>query len=64
MTLPVYFIILAVTTSLTIASPFAVPTLTDLPYYFTLGAWNTSLPNTNETGVPLVLGQNGTSSLV
>ncbi|KAF8344816.1 hypothetical protein F5887DRAFT_885820 [Amanita rubescens] len=61
MTLPVYFIILAVTT-LTFAYPFAVPTFTDLSYYFKLGAWNTSLPNTNETGVPLVLGQNGASA--
>ncbi|KAF9477214.1 hypothetical protein BDN70DRAFT_811045 [Pholiota conissans] len=30
-----------------------------LPYNFTLGAVNTSLPNANFTGVPLVLGQAG-----
>ncbi len=63
MTLLVYFVILAVTT-LTFGSPFAGPSFTDLPYYFTLAAWNTTLPNANKTGVPLVLGQNGASSLV
>jgi len=30
-----------------------------LPYNFTLAAVNTTLPNANLTGVPLVLGQNG-----
>ncbi|KIL60332.1 hypothetical protein M378DRAFT_187793 [Amanita muscaria Koide BX008] len=35
---------------------------TDLAYNFTLSAWNTTLPNVNETGVPLVLGQNGAST--
>ncbi|KAL0959058.1 hypothetical protein HGRIS_014358 [Hohenbuehelia grisea] len=34
----------------------------DLPYNFTLAAWNTTLPNTNSTGAPLVLGQNGATS--
>ena len=63
MTLPVYFLILAITT-LTFASPFAGPTLTDLPYHFTLAAWNTTRPNANGTGVPLVLGQNGASSQI
>lgn len=30
-----------------------------LPYNFTIAAVNTTLPNANLTGVPLVLGQNG-----
>jgi hypothetical protein len=30
-----------------------------LPYNFTLSAINTTLPNANTTGAPLVLGQNG-----
>jgi L-cysteine desulfidase len=30
-----------------------------LPFNFTLAALNLTLPNTNATGVPLVLGQNG-----
>ncbi|KAG7439795.1 uncharacterized protein BT62DRAFT_688057 [Guyanagaster necrorhizus] len=38
------------------AAVSAIPTLS---YKFTLAALNTSLPNTNDTGVPLVLGQNG-----
>jgi len=32
---------------------------TDLPNAFTLAAINTTLPNANQTGAPLVLGQNG-----
>jgi hypothetical protein len=35
-----------------------------LPYNFTLAAVNTTLPNINTTGVPLVLGQNGKCSAV
>ncbi|KAK0199967.1 hypothetical protein DFS33DRAFT_1388264 [Desarmillaria ectypa] len=38
------------------AAVSAVPTLS---YKFTLAALNTSLPNANNTGAPLVLGQNG-----
>ena len=34
-----------------------------LPYNFTLAAVNVTLPNANQTGAPLVLGQNGTNSL-
>ena len=34
--------------------------LSALPYNFTLAAWNETLPNANSTGVPLVLGQDGT----
>ena len=37
----------------------AQETLTDLPQNFTLAALNTTTPNSNSTGVPLVLGQNG-----
>lgn len=33
--------------------------IASLPYNFTIAAVNTTLPNTNSTGVPLVLGQNG-----
>ncbi|KAH9476120.1 hypothetical protein JR316_0011691 [Psilocybe cubensis] len=33
-----------------------------LPHNFTLAALNTTLPNANTTGAPLVLGQNGASS--
>lgn len=62
MTFRAYFAFLAVTISvlravLTLAYPFSETTLA---YNFTLAARNTSLPNANETGVPLVLGQNGT----
>jgi hypothetical protein len=32
---------------------------TDLPYKFTLAAWNVTRPNANATGVPLVLGEKG-----
>lgn len=38
-----------------------------LPYNFTLAAVNVTLPNANQTGAPLVLGQGGTkfpSSLI
>jgi hypothetical protein len=31
----------------------------DVTYNFTLAAYNKTLPNANDTGVPLVLGQNG-----
>ena len=31
-----------------------------LPYNFTLAAVNVTLPNANQTGAPLVLGQDGT----
>ncbi|KAF8635274.1 hypothetical protein AX15_000496 [Amanita polypyramis BW_CC] len=44
------------------APPPARVVLTDLPYHFTLAAWNATLSNANETGVPLVLGQNGASA--
>ena len=38
-----------------------VPTgLGFLPYNFTLAAVNVTLPNANQTGAPLVLGQDGT----
>lgn len=37
----------------------AVSAVPNLSYQFTLAALNTSLPNTNDTGAPLVLGQNG-----
>ncbi|KAF8962082.1 hypothetical protein BDZ97DRAFT_2026110 [Flammula alnicola] len=37
-------------------------TLGNLPLNFTLAAVNTTHPNTNRTGAPLVLGQNGASS--
>ncbi|PPQ95789.1 hypothetical protein CVT26_015889 [Gymnopilus dilepis] len=33
--------------------------ITNLPFKFTLAALNTTLPNANNTGAPLVLGQNG-----
>ena len=33
--------------------------LRTLPYNFTLAAWNKTGTNANDTGVPLVLGQNG-----
>lgn len=33
--------------------------LPDLPYTFTLSAVNATSPNTDLTGAPLVLGQNG-----
>lgn len=33
--------------------------IASLPYNFTIAALNTTLPNANSTGVPLVLGQNG-----
>ncbi|KAF8638633.1 hypothetical protein AX17_002058 [Amanita inopinata Kibby_2008] len=46
----------------TFAAPLAPMLLSDLPYNFTLSAWNTTLPNANSTGVPLVLGQNGASA--
>ncbi|KAF9459256.1 hypothetical protein BDZ94DRAFT_1051458 [Collybia nuda] len=36
--------------------------ITSLPYNFTIAAVNTTLPNSNSTGVPLVLGQNGAST--
>ena len=34
----------------------------DTAQNFTLAAWNTTLPNANNTGVPLVLGQAGAIS--
>ncbi|KDR79329.1 hypothetical protein GALMADRAFT_243321 [Galerina marginata CBS 339.88] len=37
-------------------------TLGYLPQNFTLSALNTTLPNANHTGAPLVLGQNGAST--
>ncbi|KAF8885374.1 hypothetical protein CPB84DRAFT_1750169 [Gymnopilus junonius] len=37
-------------------------TLDCLPFNFTLAALNTTLPNVNNTGAPLVLGQNGAST--
>ncbi|PFH46911.1 hypothetical protein AMATHDRAFT_153437 [Amanita thiersii Skay4041] len=43
------------------AAPLGV-SLTDLPFDFSLYAWNTTRPNANSTGVPLVLGQNGAST--
>lgn len=51
-------------TSAALSSAFASSgevrvSFTDLAYNFTLSAWNTTLPNVNETGAPLVLGQNG-----
>ncbi|KAF9002515.1 hypothetical protein BDQ17DRAFT_1243135 [Cyathus striatus] len=39
----------------------AIP-LRELPSNFTLAAVNTTLPNSNATGVPLVLGQDGSTS--
>ncbi|TFK66972.1 hypothetical protein BDN72DRAFT_899386 [Pluteus cervinus] len=45
----------------TITPPATVITPT-LSYNFTLAAVNTTLPNSNSTGVPLVLGQNGATS--
>lgn len=36
--------------------------LKTLPYNFTLAALNTTLPNANDTGVPLVLGYDCTAS--
>ena len=40
-----------------------IPSQSGLPYNFTLAALNSSLPNANSTGAPLVLGQNGLVSV-
>ncbi|TFK36216.1 hypothetical protein BDQ12DRAFT_253709 [Crucibulum laeve] len=54
-----YFVFLV---SFAITSCLGQTFLRDLSWNFTLAAVNTTLPNTNDTGVPLVLGQNGATS--
>jgi hypothetical protein len=53
--------ILSLATVLFAPSVYAgtIPSQSGLPYNFTLAALNSSLPNANSTGAPLVLGQNG-----
>lgn len=56
--------ILSLTAALFAHSVYAgvIASQSSLPYNFTLAALNSSLPNANYTGAPLVLGQNGAST--
>ncbi|KAI5885544.1 uncharacterized protein SCHCODRAFT_01176499 [Schizophyllum commune H4-8] len=54
--LPSFFVALALSL---ILAPTSLAQRKSLPYNFTLAAVNTTLPNTNGTGVPLVLGSAG-----
>lgn len=52
-------VVLAMTTVSLAQSPASSAPLKTLPYHFTLAALNTTLPNVNDTGVPLVITGHG-----